>query len=165
MNIDELLESIGCPFSEHEVQGYMIGLLSQNLKDDYKNELDSYLKYLAKDKRHQETINNYTILLLKMLMNKKLMASYDNESSIEEKILALSDWTRHFYMSLSVGLEKRNISNDMELQSIMHDFDEIGNINQKYSLNDMENNKKHYNNIKEYIEKSVYRMFDKMREK
>ena len=36
MNFDQLLESIGCPFSEHEVQGYMIGLLSQNLKNNYK---------------------------------------------------------------------------------------------------------------------------------
>ena len=47
----------------------------------------------------------------------------------------------------------------------MHNFDEIGNINQKYNLNDMENNKKHYNNIREYVEKSVYRVFEKMREK
>ena len=61
MNFDQLLESIGCPFSEHEVQGYMIGLLSQNLKNNYKDELDTYLKYSAKDTKYQETINQYTI--------------------------------------------------------------------------------------------------------
>ena len=58
MNFDQLLESIGCPFSEHEVQGYMIGLLSQNLKSNYKTELDTYLKYSAlilKQFLHQNT--------------------------------------------------------------------------------------------------------------
>ena len=68
-------------------------------------------------------------------------------------------------MSMSVGVEKRNIPNDMEIQNIMYNLDEIGNINQKYNLNDMENNEKHYNNIKEYVEGSVYRVFDIMRKK
>ena len=53
----------------------------------------------------------------------------------------------------------------MEIQNIMYNLDEIGNINQKYNLNDMENNEKHYNNIKEYVEESVYRVFDIMRKK
>ena len=53
MNFDQLLESIGCPFSEHEVQGYMIGLLSQNLKNNYKTELDTYLKYSTNDTKCQ----------------------------------------------------------------------------------------------------------------
>ena len=66
---------------------------------------------------------------------------------------------------MSVGVEKRNIPNDMEIQNIMFNLDEIGNINQKYNLNDMENNEKHYNNIKEYVEESVYRVFDIMRKK
>jgi len=100
-----------------------------------------------------------------MLTKKELMSSYENENSIEERILALADWTRHFYMSMSVGVEKRNIPNDMEIQNIMYNLDEIGNINQKYNLNDMENNEKHYNNIKEYVEESVYRVFDIMRKK
>ena len=66
---------------------------------------------------------------------------------------------------MSVGVEKRNIPHDMEIQNIMYNLDEIGNINQKYNLNDMENNEKHYNNIKEYVEESVYRVFDIMRKK
>ena len=72
MNFDQLLESIGCPFSEHEVQGYMIGLLSQNLKNNYKTELDTYLKYSTNDTKCQETINQYTIFLLEMLTKKEL---------------------------------------------------------------------------------------------
>ena len=75
MNFDQLLESIGCPFSEHEVQGYMIGLLSQNLKNNYKTELDTYLKYSTNDTKCQETINQYTIFLLEMLTKKELMSS------------------------------------------------------------------------------------------
>ena len=165
MNFNQLLESIGCPFSEHEAQGYVVGLLIQNLKNKYHTELNSYLKYGTMDSNHHSVVDKYTIVLLGMLTKKTLLPSYENEDSIEEKLLALSDWCSHFYMSMSVGIEKRHIVNDMEIQDIMHNFDEIGNINQKYNLNDMENNKKHYNNIREYVEKSVYRVFEKMREK
>ena len=165
MNFNQLLESMGCPFSEHEVQGYMVGLLSQNLKDEYHKELNLYLKYGTENTKNHDVIDKYTISLLGMLTKKILIASYEGEDAIEEKLLALSDWSSHFYMSMSVGIEKRHISNDMEIQDIMHNFDEIGNINQKYNLNDMENNKNHYNNIKEYVEKSVYRIYEKMREK
>ena len=165
MKFNELLDIIGSPFSEHEVQGYMVGLLIQNLKEDYYNELQLYLKYDVDRADIISNINQQTVSILKMLTNKLLRNSNENEQAIDEKILALSDWTKHLYMSLSLGVEKKNIPNDMEIQEAMHNFDEIGKINEKYNLNDMENNDKHYNNIREYVEKTVLRLFDKIRDK
>lgn len=165
MKFNELLEIIGSPFSEHEVQGYMVGLLIQNLKEAYHTELQLYLRYDADMTDVTSNINQHTVSLLKMLTDKSLKNSYKNEQAIDEKILALSDWTKHLYMSLSLGVEKKYIPNDMEIQEAMHNFDEIGKINEKYNLNDMENNDKHYNNIREYVEKTVLRLFVKIREK
>ncbi|GIS46168.1 MAG: hypothetical protein Ct9H90mP18_05000 [Gammaproteobacteria bacterium] len=43
----------------------MIGLLSQNLKNNYKTELDTYLKYSTNEQNAKKPINQYTIFLLK----------------------------------------------------------------------------------------------------
>ena len=63
MNFDQLLESIGCPFSGHEVQGYMIGLLSQNLKNNYKTELDTYpsIQLTIQNVRNYKSIHYFSV--------------------------------------------------------------------------------------------------------
>ena len=84
MNFNQLLESIGCPFSEHEAQGYMVGLLIQNFKNNIKDRVKLYLKYGTMDSNHHSVVDKYTIVLLGMLTKKTLLPSYENEDSVEK---------------------------------------------------------------------------------
>ena len=78
--------------------------------------------------------------------------------SISSKLITLSKWTQNFVLGLNFLLENKSIRNSLNIQDIIHDFVEIGKIEEHYIIQDNEECNNYYNDINAYVISVVYQI-------
>ncbi len=157
-----LLEDLDSPFTAHESEGYFSGLVSCNLeKGLYSIELNKYFDYQKLKLDHYEFLEKYIIELSTKLNEKSFSPSFDTEVTDKKKLIALGQWSKGYSLAISIVLDKKYIKNNLELQEIIHDFEEIGKIEDEYNFNSSDEDKRHYDNIRDYVLTSVNYVFAK----
>ena len=152
------------PFSYHEVQGYLAGLLVCNIGEKFLPELYSFLGNQWKDNdKFEKSINKSITSLLSQIIDKDFKFSFDDEQNLSEKINALSDWVNYFVVSINLIISKKYLKNSLIMQEILFDFSEIGKLQTNYEVTDDEADMEHFNTIKAFVSDSIYNIYNKTR--
>ena len=156
----KLLEDLDSPFTIHETDGYFSGLVSSNLKKElYSLECKKYFNYKKLKSNHHELLDQYITDLAAKFDAKSFSPSFDGEITDTKKLIALGQWAKGYALAICIVLDKKYIKNSLELQEISHDFEEIGKIEDEYNFNSSDEDKEHYDNIRDYILSSVDYIF------
>ena len=152
----KLLEDLDSPFTVHETDGYFTGLVCCNLKKElYELEFNKYFDHKKITLDHYEFLEQYIIQLSTKLSEKSFSLSFDAEIMNTKKLIALGQWSKGYALAISIALDKKYVKNTLELQEIIHDFEEISKIEDEYNLNSSDEDKRHYDNIRDYISSSI----------
>tara|TARA_B100001996_G_scaffold173204_1_gene132215 strand:+ start:81 stop:590 length:510 start_codon:yes stop_codon:yes gene_type:complete len=159
-NLIKLLEDLNTPFTIHETDGYFSGLISCNLKKElYYLEFKKYFDHKKLKLNHYEFLEQYTIGLAANFETKSFSLSFDAEIDNNKKLIALGQWSKGYALAISIVLDKKYIKNSLELQEIVHDFEEISKIEDEYNFNSSDEDKQHYDNIRDYVLSSIDYVF------
>jgi len=152
----KLLEDLDSLFTVHETDGYFAGLVCCNLKKElYELEFNKYFDHKNIKLDHYEFLEQYIIQLSTKFSEKSFSLSFDAEIMNTKKLISLGQWSKGYALAISIALDKKYVKNTLELQEIIHDFEEISKIEDEYNLNSSDEDKRHYDNIRDYISSSI----------
>jgi len=162
--LKKMIDGADNPFSPIEAEGYLTCFAANfnNLSIDLLNKALSIYFFDAND--DIKTEKNSAILrevisdISKSLSNKTYLLPIDNQMSISSKLITLSKWTQNFVLGLNFLLENKSIRNTLNIQDIIHDFVEIGKIEEHYIIQDNEECNNYYNDISAYVISVVYQI-------
>ena len=160
--IHEIIDDYQCPFTASEVHGFFTGLI---LSDIPNTKLDK--KVLAFMDIDEGSLSK-SRKLIKSIQNELKSSNLDIQAGEEGdyRVMAssLAEWTYYFLISYKESDSSENIDN--RITEILDVFDEISQLNQKYKVdNDNKVNQEIFNDIHDFIEKSVQYIFNKKDDK
>ena len=160
--LKNMLTEIDSPFSPVEALGYLSGFSCVNSSsEDYNDALSMYFFSTTDNKdfvrQNLTLLRDIVASISKSITSKSFQFSFENEEDCSLKLISLADWTRNFVLSINYLLDQKLIKNSIDLQEILHDLSEIGNIEDKYSIGTDED-ADNYSDISQYVLSSLYRI-------
>ena len=160
--IHEIIDHYQCPFTASEVHGFFTGLVLSNISN-----INLDKKILAFMDIDEGSISK-SRKLIKSIQNELKSSNLDIQAGEEGdyRVMAssLAEWTYYFLISYKESDSSENIDN--RITEILDVFDEISQLNQKYKVdNDNKVNQEIFNDIHDFIEKSVQYIFNKKDDK
>ena len=156
--IHEIIDDYQCPFTASEVHGFFTGLVLSNISNI---DLDKkVLTFMDIDEGSLSKSRKLIKCIQSELKSSNLDVQAGEEGDYKVMASSLAEWTYYFLISYKVSGSSVNVDN--RITEILDVFDEISQLNQKYKVdNDNKVNEEIFNDIHDFIEKSVQYIFNK----
>ena len=162
-NLDNFLIEIECPFTIEEVYGYLTGFASSSVQ--YSEYHDGLMIYFLNEQTHSGNNINTDIVkdnisyITRALENNSFVFPFDSSINSIQRLINLSGWSKNYVLSINYLIEKKLLSNTLNIQEIIHDLTEISKLEDKYNLDNSAENSDYYDEISDYVISSMYYIY------